>query len=498
MRHIGVLLPVVFAFLVGAAPASAWTWPVEGPVMQPFSFGGDPYAGGQHRGIDVGAASNAPVRAPAAGLVSFAGSVPRGGLTVTIRTGDGYAVTLVHLGTVAVGKGQQVLEGDVVGAVGPSGEAEQRSPYVHLGIRVAADEHGYVDPLTLLPARPGVSSAPADVAPADVASVGEIAGSPQQEQPSSGAGPEHPSAAVEAEAPSEQGANTASPAPSESPAGTVTASSEAGAGAGQAQTAPEVSAGTVVSDHAGGEALQTPAGSVRGSPDAAGGGVVAAAGADLPAVGAVPVRAAHPSTSRGAVQEAAETRPDQASGRSDAAETRHRGIATRRGRQGARPHVMKPDPSPAAPVGARDEAVQTPSPAGGVTSAAETDRDPVLGKAVALAAVLAGAALLLWRRAGGARPAPAADPAQGSPGGVVEAAAAVDRHAEDHRGIETGPELGQLGDPSTIARPRFGRSAVARDAPELPGRPGAGGMTACSMRPEASAPTGRDGLGPSL
>ena len=65
MRHIGVLLPVVFAFLVGAAPASAWTWPVEGPVMQPFSFGGDPYAGGQHRGIDVGAASNAPVRAPA-------------------------------------------------------------------------------------------------------------------------------------------------------------------------------------------------------------------------------------------------------------------------------------------------------------------------------------------------------------------------------------------------------------------------------------------------
>ncbi len=438
MRHIGVLLPVVFAFLVGAAPASAWTWPVEGPVMQPFSFGGDPYAGGQHRGIDVGAASNAPVRAPAAGLVSFAGSVPRGGLTVTIRTDDGYAVTLVHLGTVAVGKGQQVLEGDVVGAVGPSGEAEQRSPYVHLGIRVAADEHGYVDPLTILPARPGVSSAPADVAPADAASVGEIAGAPQQEQPSSGAGPEHPSAAVEAEAPSEQGANTASPATSESPAGTVAASSEAGAGAGQAQTAPEVSAGTVVSDHGGGQALQTPAGSVRGSPDRRGG--VVAAGADLPAVGVVPVRAAHPSTSRGAVQEAAETRPDQASGRSDAAETRHRGIATRRGRQGARPQVMKPEPFSGG--SGRGSRRGRPNALAGrrCDIRGETDRDPVLGKAVALAAVLAGAALLLWRRAGGARPAPAADPAQGSPGGVVEAAAAVDRHAEDHPGIETAPE----------------------------------------------------------
>src|SRR6185436_20927687 len=110
----------------------------------------------------------------------------------------------------------------------------------------AADEHGYVDPLTVLPARPGVSSAPAQVAPADVASVGEAVGAPQQEQPSSGAGPEHPSAAAQTEASSEQGANTASPAPSESPAGTVSASSGAGALAGQAETAPGVSAGTVV------------------------------------------------------------------------------------------------------------------------------------------------------------------------------------------------------------------------------------------------------------
>jgi hypothetical protein len=462
MRHIGVLLPVVFAFLVGAAPASAWTWPVEGPVMQQFSFGGDPYAGGQHRGIDVGAASNAPVRAPAAGLVSFAGSVPGGGLTVTIRTDDGYAVTLVHLGTVAVGRGQQVLEGDVVGAVGPSGEAEQASPYVHLGIRVAADEHGYVDPLTVLPARPGASGAPADVAPADGAAAGEAVGAPQQEQPSPGAGPEHPSAAAQTEASSEQGANTASPAPSESPAGTVSVSSEPGAGAGQAQTAPGVSAGTVVSDQ-GGEALQTPAGSVRGSPDSAGGAVIAAAGADLPAAGLVPVRVAHPSASRGAVQEAAETRPSRASGPANGAEIRHRRIAIRRGGQGARPQVMKPDASPAAPIGARDEDVQTTSSAGRVESAGRTDRDLLLGKAAALAAVLAGAALLLWHRAGGAHPAPAADPAKGSPGEVVEAKAAVDRHPQDHRGIEIGLKL----DSSATRAQSPGPASVAVQSPGM-------------------------------
>ena len=494
MRHIGVVLPVVFAFLVGAAPASAWTWPVEGPVMQPFSFGGDPYAGGQHRGIDVGAASNAPVRAPAAGLVSFAGSVPAGGLTVTIRTDDGYAVTLVHLGTVAVGRGQQVLEGDVVGAVGPSGEAEQPSPYVHLGIRVAADEHGYVDPLTVLPARPGVSSAPADVAlprygrrgcgrrsrrhtPARAALLGSRA------RASIGGGPDRGvqrgrrhRRIVGAERASRRDRirverGRCRRRPGADGAGGLRRDRRVGPGRGRGDS----------------RRRRDRCGARR---DSAGGGIVAAAGADLPAVGVVPVRAAHPSASRRAVQEAAETRPGRASGPANGAETRHRGIATRRGGQGARPQVMKPDASPAAPIRARDEAVQAASSAGGVESAGRTDRDLLLGKAAALAAVLAGAALLLWRRAGGARPAPAADPAQGSPGGVREAKAAVDRHAGRPSRDRDRPETGQLGDPSTIARPRFGRSTVARDAPELPGRPGAGRMTACINTPGSERPDG--------
>ena len=72
---------------------------LRGPVLRPFSLGGDPYAGGQHRGIDVGAApADAVVLAPAAGTVTFAGSVPTNGRTVTIQTADGYAVTLTHLG----------------------------------------------------------------------------------------------------------------------------------------------------------------------------------------------------------------------------------------------------------------------------------------------------------------------------------------------------------------------------------------------------------------
>lgn len=146
-----LLLPVLLAFQAGAPPALAWTWPVDGPVLKPFAYAGDPYAAGQHRGVDLGAPRGSPVVAPASGVVGFAGTVPGGGRTLTIATGDGYAVTLVHLGSIGIVVGADVAEGAVVGSVGPSGEAEHAVPYVHLGIRLATEPAGYVDPLGLLP-----------------------------------------------------------------------------------------------------------------------------------------------------------------------------------------------------------------------------------------------------------------------------------------------------------------------------------------------------------
>ena len=59
-------LAAVLAALVFTPTAAAWTWPADGPVLQPFLFDpAHPYAGGQHRGIDVGGDSGADVRAPA-------------------------------------------------------------------------------------------------------------------------------------------------------------------------------------------------------------------------------------------------------------------------------------------------------------------------------------------------------------------------------------------------------------------------------------------------
>src|SRR5436305_2281288 len=91
------------AALIVPATALGWSWPVTGPVLTAFSFDpAHPYAAGQHRGIDIGSPLGSPVVAPASGRVSFAGTVPTGGKTVTIETADGYSVTLVHLGSFAV------------------------------------------------------------------------------------------------------------------------------------------------------------------------------------------------------------------------------------------------------------------------------------------------------------------------------------------------------------------------------------------------------------
>jgi hypothetical protein len=160
MKAFVLLLPVLVALQVGVQPALAWAWPVDGPVLRPFVLGDDPYAGGQHRGVDIGAPAGTPVRTPAAGTVSFAGTVPTGGKTITIRTADGYAVTLQRLGSVSVARGSAVEEGDVAGSVEESAE-----PFVYLGVRKADEPHGYVDPLGLLAPLAPAPDEPAPVEP---------------------------------------------------------------------------------------------------------------------------------------------------------------------------------------------------------------------------------------------------------------------------------------------------------------------------------------------
>jgi peptidase M23-like protein len=141
--------------LASAVPAqAAWVWPVEGDVITPYRNGTDPYASGQHRGIDIAAAAGAPIVAAAGGDVRFAGTAGSSGLTISIRTRDGYDTSYLHLSTLAVRAGARVSAGERIGAVGTTGTRSATTPHLHFGVRDAGTDHSYHDPLTFLPPPP--------------------------------------------------------------------------------------------------------------------------------------------------------------------------------------------------------------------------------------------------------------------------------------------------------------------------------------------------------
>jgi Peptidase family M23 len=150
------------AFLVLAPPAWAeWVWPLRGEVITPYRNGTDPYASGQHRGIDIAGQPGTPVVAAAGGEVRFAAVAGSSGLTVSIRTADGrFDTSYLHLSSAAVREGDRVAAGERVGAVGTTGVRSAAAPHLHFGVRDAGSRHAYHDPLGFLPAAPASPQAP--------------------------------------------------------------------------------------------------------------------------------------------------------------------------------------------------------------------------------------------------------------------------------------------------------------------------------------------------
>lgn len=121
-----------------------WAWPTEAPILveAPFRAPATPYAAG-HRGVDLRASSGEPVRAPAEGVVSFAGMVA-GRPVVSIDHGAGLVSSMEPVDASVV-EGDAVTAGSAIGAVASGGHCEDRC--VHLGVRL----HGeYVSPMLYL------------------------------------------------------------------------------------------------------------------------------------------------------------------------------------------------------------------------------------------------------------------------------------------------------------------------------------------------------------
>ena len=118
--------------------------PAAGPTGDTFglrrSFNGGPFS--HHTGVDILAGEGQPVVATNSGRVAFAGELHLRGGTVIIDHGAGVFSGYHHLSQVLVVAGQEVAQGEVIGAVGGTGLAT--APHLHWEIVV----HGVrVDPL---------------------------------------------------------------------------------------------------------------------------------------------------------------------------------------------------------------------------------------------------------------------------------------------------------------------------------------------------------------
>jgi Peptidase family M23 len=164
-----------------ALAAGGWTWPVRGPVITAYRVGDDPYAAGQHRGVDIGAGVGSRVVAATGGTVTFAGAVGSSGLLVSERTADGrFDLSYLHLSSVSARRGETVAAGAALGAVGTSGHRSAEAPHLHFGVRDAGSRSAYRDPLDFLgppPAGDAPDPAPVPVPVAEPA-LTEVASAP--------------------------------------------------------------------------------------------------------------------------------------------------------------------------------------------------------------------------------------------------------------------------------------------------------------------------------
>jgi murein DD-endopeptidase MepM/ murein hydrolase activator NlpD len=115
--------------------AQGFVWPLQGRVSGRFGrqrvYNGTPAA--PHSGTDVAAPKGTPLRAPAAGLVTFADpSLYLTGGTLVIDHGQGVSSTFLHLSAIEVKVGERVEQGQELGKVGATGRAT--GPHMHWGL----------------------------------------------------------------------------------------------------------------------------------------------------------------------------------------------------------------------------------------------------------------------------------------------------------------------------------------------------------------------------
>jgi murein DD-endopeptidase MepM/ murein hydrolase activator NlpD len=119
--------------LAPLANAPAFAWPLTGRVIADF---GANAKGGKNDGINIAAAWGTPIRASAAGTVTYAGNELKDyGNLVLVKHSGGYTTAYAHAERLVVARGDAVKSGQVIGYTGQTGDVS--TPQLHFEIRSA-------------------------------------------------------------------------------------------------------------------------------------------------------------------------------------------------------------------------------------------------------------------------------------------------------------------------------------------------------------------------
>jgi murein DD-endopeptidase MepM/ murein hydrolase activator NlpD len=121
-----------------------WPLPLNGSSEVTSTFG--PRAQRHHDGLDLRARHGDPIFAARDGVVRFSGSLRGYGLTVILDHGGGVSSLYAHASVLYVRRGDTVVRGEVIAAVGATGNAT--GPHLHFEVMWAGVPF---DPLLLLP-----------------------------------------------------------------------------------------------------------------------------------------------------------------------------------------------------------------------------------------------------------------------------------------------------------------------------------------------------------
>ncbi|BCJ54720.1 hypothetical protein Asp14428_61950 [Actinoplanes sp. NBRC 14428] len=132
--------------LVSLLLSVVFHWPVPDPqVTRRFDPPPRPWLAG-HRGVDLPASPDAPIRAPAAGTIVFTGTVAGRGV-VSLAHPGGLRTTYEPVSRTTLRVGDEVAAGQELGRLAAGHPGCPAAACLHWGLRRGSE---YLDPLVLL------------------------------------------------------------------------------------------------------------------------------------------------------------------------------------------------------------------------------------------------------------------------------------------------------------------------------------------------------------